>query len=1747
MVGDRNTIPGGILSKTFLSTGILFIFLFFTGTGVYADNRPPIITSPDSVRLPENQTMVITVTATDADGDFLYFSITGGADAGKFSIDPNIGSLSFNSAPDFENPTDSEGNNRYNVQIGVTDDDLSDVQDITVTVKNAPCITPIAPQTMLEDGTLTLSYSNALGIYGEPPYGPDALFQVDLQAVNGTLNFTGETSGLGLTVTDNGAMKFSGTISQINTALEGMIFTSTSEFSGAGSISMAIDHNDGITDSETVNITINDNDIFHSITPLASTVSEGDMGTTECTFTVTRTGGTTGSGSVDYTVNTSSDAAYAANGTDYNNIGGTSGASGASGTINFAAEETSKTITMDILGDYRDEQDKKIEITLSAPSAEAGYTAAISGTNPAVSTITDDDTAGLTANPASGLMTTEAGGQTTFTVVLDSEPTADVTLSLSSNDTTEGTISPDTLTFTPTNWDNAPTHTITVTGQDDDVDDGNMNYTITLKKPVSTDADYTALADTEAVTLVNSNDDTAGYAITAISNNTTEEGGSTTFEINLTSQPTADVVLTYSSSNAGEGTVSPSTNTFTAVDWDTGKPITVTGVNDSFLDGNIGFNIVINVDPATTLDDKYKALDPPDVAITNEDNDGALVINEILPAPDDDANHDLFTDASEDEFVEIANNSGNAVDISGWHLESGSETRHIFPPGTLIPDECVVVVFGGGSPAEFPGRHIVQTASTGSLSLNDAGDTVILRNNSGNDVSTYVFEAMGTSHASLTREPDITGVDPMKSHVDVADSGGTKYSPGKKTDGTAFSGCNLTPATGTVTADNVTDANTGETTYTFTVTYIDEDTGIDVTSIDTHDVSVNNGVTVSEASELSGTNGSPRIVTYTAIPPGGTWDSSDTGIYTISLSENQVCDTHTVSKCVAPNLSLTTFRVNISPPFIPPVTYKVIFNLNDGIHIGGGGLIQNIRQGSSAIPPSVQAPAGYLFAGWDRPFNNIQSDITVTALYQLKTYTLQIQNGSGGGKYNAGTVVAIAANPANEGMIFNGWKGDSAHVFNGDLPNTGVIMPEDNVNLTATYKNKSLKKYFLTVINGTGSGEYDQGHIVGISALPPPQGMIFNEWAGQTNGIHNVFFANTCIMINAPDILVTATYREASPESFSLSVTNGTGSGEYPAGTVITISATPAEDGFMFNGWTGYTESIANINLPTTSLCTTDRDIRITATYKKTTGKNHYLRIKTGSVETGGNAGVRSSLRTSATPAPPGRFATLTAPDPPPGFIFDIWTGQTGNIVNIHLPRTAIYMPDTDVVVIATYRPVGDEVELSVQNGTGSGTYFSGSVVNIRCDLSRETEMFDKWTGQTACVENINLPETAIVMPGTDVSIQAVYRDIPSGVFLLDVVNGTGTGNYPAATLVKITADTPPKGLIFNKWEGQNATVQDINEPDTLLHMPPSELIITATYKTPEPITDQDTDGDGMPDKWEMDNYGDISRTREDYDALDTDGDGYSDLKECLNGTYINIPDIDIDGHMLLMTSASYTLQTGSRTNLHGSPGAKNIVLENGADAVWLQDQGNNTFSLPWDANQFTISRFGSTVTFLGPDATRLVLPATETPQTIIFLNGSARLEVDQAMIKLGSQEISTVPTVVNTSLESIPAITENYSGNLETPDAYLLLAGDFCYTLKQETSTIIYGNSDKNNIRLENGAAAGLNAFPGANTITIEAESSLFNVSRSGSSVTLDGINGTRLILPATPTPQSIQFKDKAFELVIHANSIMFGDQIIE
>ncbi len=112
--------------------------------------------------------------------------------------------------------------------------------------------------------------------------------------------------------------------------------------------------------------------------------------------------------------------------------------------------------------------------------------------------------AGITPTPTVGLVTAEDGASTSFTVVLDTPPTADVTIPVSSSDPNEGVVSTSSLTFTPVNW-NVP-QTVVVTGVDDAAIDGDKTYSIVLGPASSADPAYDGL-DANYVSVTNSDND----------------------------------------------------------------------------------------------------------------------------------------------------------------------------------------------------------------------------------------------------------------------------------------------------------------------------------------------------------------------------------------------------------------------------------------------------------------------------------------------------------------------------------------------------------------------------------------------------------------------------------------------------------------------------------------------------------------------------------------------------------------------------------------------------------------------------------------------------------------------------------------------------------------------------------------------------------------------------------------------------------------------------------------------------------------------------------------------------------------------------------------------------------------------------------------------------------------------------------------------------------------------------------------
>ncbi len=316
------------------------------------------------------------------------------------------------------------------------------------------------------------------------------------------------------------------------------------------------------------------------------TVTEGNAGTTNLTFTISRTTNANAS-SVDYAIT----GGTATSGSDYAPFAG--------GTINFTAGgPLSQTVTVTVNGDLVVEDNETVIMTLSNP-VNGGI-----GSSPGTGTITNDDSANLTLSGGTAQNEGNAGTVAyTFTATLSAAVQGGFQVSYTTNDGTATTADNDyvdndgTLTFTGTAGE---TKTITVQVNGDNKVELNENFTVALGTIANTSAVQAA-----AITKVGSpqtgtitNDDAAVVAIAA---NVSQAENLTPQAFSVTISNPVDVAVTvqFSTSNGTATTadndyngIAGQTVTFNA-GTTTPQTVNVTINNDNKVEADEVFNVAI--------------------------------------------------------------------------------------------------------------------------------------------------------------------------------------------------------------------------------------------------------------------------------------------------------------------------------------------------------------------------------------------------------------------------------------------------------------------------------------------------------------------------------------------------------------------------------------------------------------------------------------------------------------------------------------------------------------------------------------------------------------------------------------------------------------------------------------------------------------------------------------------------------------------------------------------------------------------------------------------------------------------------------------------------------------------------------------------------------------------------------------------------------------------------------------------------
>jgi hypothetical protein len=151
---------------------------------------------------------------------------------------------------------------------------------------------------------------------------------------------------------------------------------------------------------------------------------------------------------------------------------------------------------------------------------------------------------------------------------------------------------------------------------------------------------------------------------------------------------------------------------------------------------------------------------------------------------------------------------------------------------------------------------------------------------------------------------------------------------------------------------------------------------------------------------------------------------------------------------------------------------------------------QTVNYGSAATAPSSPTRTGYTFTGWDVPFSNITTDLTVTAQYTINQYTVTFKDWDGSTlssqSVNHGGAATAPSNPTRTGYTFTGW----------DVPFSNITT---DLTVTAQY---TINQFTLTYaagtggsINGNSSQTVDyQGNGTAVGAVPDA-GYHFVQWS----------------------------------------------------------------------------------------------------------------------------------------------------------------------------------------------------------------------------------------------------------------------------------------------------------------------------------------------------------------------------------------------------------------------------------------------------------------------------------------------------------------------------------------------------------------------------------------------------------------------------------------------------------------------------
>lgn len=278
---------------------------------------------------------------------------------------------------------------------------------------------------------------------------------------------------------------------------------------------------------------------------------------------------------------------------------------------------TDQTVKFTAIDDHIANGDLNFSITINSSSGDSRFN---NIENTVQVKIKDNDDVGIIYDDSSIIL--NEGQSVVRTFKLKSQPLADVILNISSDHNDKLTISSKQLIFNSSNWN--INQSVIFTAIDDNIASGDLSFNIKIKSS-STDVLYNNIPE-NIIQITIKDDDIAGItydSTSAILN----EGQSITRTFKLKSQPTSDVTLNISSNNSSRISISKSSLTFTASNWDTEQSVKFTAIDNNIYDGDVTVSVNIK---SSSADIYYNNLSSG-FAITVKDNDTYGIIADTTP------------------------------------------------------------------------------------------------------------------------------------------------------------------------------------------------------------------------------------------------------------------------------------------------------------------------------------------------------------------------------------------------------------------------------------------------------------------------------------------------------------------------------------------------------------------------------------------------------------------------------------------------------------------------------------------------------------------------------------------------------------------------------------------------------------------------------------------------------------------------------------------------------------------------------------------------------------------------------------------------------------------------------------------------------------------------------------------------------------------------------------------------------------